>query len=44
MKNCEPRLFSMMRTLMQLAHNPGSCMRRCESDNAHLSLRVTRAV
>ena len=40
MKNRDPRLFSMIRTLMQRAHRPGSGMCGCESDDPYLPLRV----
>jgi hypothetical protein len=41
MKKREPRLFSMMRTLLQLAHKPASAMRGGgQTNDAYLPLGV----
>ena len=44
MKKREPRLFSMILTLRQLAHNPGSTMRRSQCNDADLAFRVAGSV
>lgn len=40
MKKREPRLFSMMRTLMQLAHSPGSTMTCGQTYDTDLSFGI----